>query len=788
MRIVTFVLLIFTFSIGYSQTLPIDFETGVTTSNFIDFDGGVATVLPNPQSNGINSSATVAQIVRSGGQIWAGSKIDLPANLDFSSEGFISMKVFTAAPVGTVVKFKLEGAGSTERDALTTVSNAWEVLTWDFTGTPPNYNSLVFMFDFGNIGDGSANSTFLFDDIEQFAGSGTGLTQIDLPVTFEDTTVDYTTTDFGGNVSSLVVDPTDPNNMVIQAIKTDQATTWAGTTIGTPAGFATNIPLTLSDSKMTVRVWSPTANTPIRLKVEDFTDPTHTCETETNTTIAGGWETLEFDFANEAPGTAQLSTGLSMGWTYNMASIFFNFGTDGLTAGEQTYYFDDVQFGSGGTGGGLSQIDLPVTFEDTTVDYTTTDFGGNVSSVVVDPTDPNNMVAQVIKTDMAETWAGTTIGTPAGFASNIPFTQSESKMTVRVWSPTANTPIRLKVEDSNDPTRTCETEINTTMAGAWETLEFDFANEVPGTAQLSTGLSMGWTYNMASIFFNFGTGGATAGEQTYYFDDVEFGGSGTGGNLAQIDLPVTFEDTTVDYTTTDFGGNVSSHVVDPTDPNNMVAQVIKTDMAETWAGTTIGTPAGFASNIPFTQSESKMTVRVWSPTANTPIRLKVEDSNDPTRTCETEINTTMAGAWETLEFDFANEVPGTAQLSTGLSMGWTYNMASIFFNFGTDGATAGEQTYYFDDVQFGELISSISIPEIEGLEVYPNPSADQWHISSKHTPIASVEIFDIQGKQLISLAPQNLMAHIDASGLPKGVYIAKISTHSASSIVRLVRE
>ena len=49
---------------------------------------------------------------------------------------------------------------------------------------------------------------------------------------------------------------------------------------------------------------------------------------------------LEFDFTNEAPGTESLSAGLDYGWTYNMASIFFNFGTEGLG---ETYYFDDVQ-------------------------------------------------------------------------------------------------------------------------------------------------------------------------------------------------------------------------------------------------------------------------------------------------------------------------------------------------------------------------------------------------------------------------------------------------------------
>lgn len=333
--------LLFTSSIGFAQSLPIDFETTIVTADFVDFDGGTATVIDNPQSGGINTSAKVAQIVRNGGQVWAGSKIALAANLDFTTNNIISMKVFTTAPIGTTVKFKLEGTGATERDVQTTVTNEWETLEWDFTGEPANFNDLVFMFDFGNLGNGSATSTFLFDDIQQLFGG----TQIDLPVDFEGSTVNYTMSDFGGNVSSLVTDPTDSGNKVIQVIKTTGAATWAGTTIGTPAGFATNIPLTLTNSKMTVRVWTPAAGIPVRLKVEDWEDATHTCETQTNTTVAG-WETLEFDFTNQATGTELLSVGLSMGWTYNMASIFFNFGTDGATAGEQTYYFDDVRFGT----------------------------------------------------------------------------------------------------------------------------------------------------------------------------------------------------------------------------------------------------------------------------------------------------------------------------------------------------------------------------------------------------------------------------------------------------------
>ena len=327
--------------------LPFNFETAPVTSDFIDFDGGIATVVDNTQPTG-NSSAKVAQLIRDGGQVWGGSKIILDSKLDFSSQGGFSMKVFTTAPIGTQVSLKLEdstnGDINAEVGAVTTVTGAWETLTWDFTGKPLNtYDVLVFLFDLGNVGDGSANSTFLFDDIMQVDLSESK-SQIDLPVDFESSTVDYTLTDFGDNVSSVIVDPFASNNTVAKVIKTNTAQTWAGTTIGTASGFATNIPITLTNSKMSVRVWSPDAGTPIRLKLEDANDPTHTVETEVNTTVAGDWETIEFDFTNQASGTESLSVGLDNGWVYNKASIFFNFGTDGATAGEKTYYFDDVLF------------------------------------------------------------------------------------------------------------------------------------------------------------------------------------------------------------------------------------------------------------------------------------------------------------------------------------------------------------------------------------------------------------------------------------------------------------
>lgn len=318
--------------------LPIDFEAA--TYDFVDFSGGTATVIANPHSSGLNTSANVAQMVRNVGDVWAGSKLVLGSKLDLSTKSGFSMKVYSAR-AGVPVTLKLElstnGGVNAEVSAVTTVANEWETLTWDFTGKSSNtYDALTFLFDLNSVGDGSANSTFLFDDIEQIDVSG-GLTQVDLPVTFESSTVNYKLIDFGGNASVLGADPENAANTVAITTKGAASETWAGTTIGTDLGFKTVIPFTALLTKISVKVYSPAAGIPVRLKVEDHANNGITAETEAITTLANAWETLIFDFSNVAAGT----NPFNLSSKFDKMSIFFNFGTPG--AGE-IYYFDDVTF------------------------------------------------------------------------------------------------------------------------------------------------------------------------------------------------------------------------------------------------------------------------------------------------------------------------------------------------------------------------------------------------------------------------------------------------------------
>ena len=331
------------------------------------------------------------------------------------------------------------------------------------------------------------------------------------------------------------------------------------------------------------------------------------------------------------------------------------------------------------------QIELPIGFDDVNYDYTFGDFGGAANSIVADPADATNKVMKVIKTAGAEVWAGTTMSTNLGLAKAIPLKSGATTMQARIYSPAAGLKIKLKVEDRTNGNIAVETDALTTVANAWEVVEFDFSNQSSGTPAIN----FANTYDKASIFFDFGNPGSG---KVFYCDDVKMKPAAV--VLSQINLPVTFDATTVNYTMTDFGNNSTLDAVDPTSSSNKVKKTTKVNGAETWAGTTIGTPAGFASKIPITSSATTMSVRVYSPAVGIKVKLKIEDKTDSNKSVETDVLTTKANEWETMVFDFSNQATGTAALNTA----FTYDKASIFFDFGNAGSG---KVFYWDDIQFG---------------------------------------------------------------------------------------
>ncbi|NRD23328.1 T9SS type A sorting domain-containing protein [Winogradskyella litoriviva] len=744
MKKITLFIFLMALSFGYSQTLPLDFESATT---WIDFDGGAVTTIANPQSNADNNSANVGQMVKSAGQVWGGSALVLSSAMDFTTNNTFSMKAYSVK-AGTKVLMKVENSGDAginyEKEVTMTSTNTWETLVFDYSAIPANtYDKIVVIFDLGTMGDGTANFTYYFDDITLYDNGGGAGATASLPLDFEIAT---TWVDFDGGEVTTIANPqsnADNNSANVGQMIKNAGQVWGGSSLvlSAPMDFTAN-------NTFSMKAYSVKADTKVLMKVENSGDAGINFEKEVTMTTTNAWETLVFDYSSIPANT------------YDKIVVIFDLGTMGDGTANFTYYFDDVTLFDNGTTGPALALPFDFETEPTTTDFV--DFDGGTASVIANPQSvaPNTSanVAQIVRNG-GQIWGGSKIT----IANNLDFSaQGGISMKVFTTAPVGTT-VKLKLEGNG------QTEIDqlTTVSGAWETLTWDFTGQPAD-------------FNTLVFMFDFGNLGDGTANSTFLFDDVEQ--FDISGGLSQINHPVDFEGTTTNYTVTDFGGNASTLVVDPTDSGNMVIQTIKTSGAATWAGTTISTPTGFATALPFTTTDTKMYVSVWSPDAGIPVRLKVEDHADNTHTCETEAVTTIAGGWETLEFNFNNEAAGTAALNPA----YTFDMASIFFNFGTDGATAGEKTYYFDNVSFGTALG-LNEFEINDFTVYPNPTNLIWNVKTKNQTISSVQVFDVLGKQVITLKPNKNEVLIDASTLKSGIYFAKLTTANGTQTIKLVK-
>ena len=326
-----------------------------------------------------------------------------------------------------------------------------------------------------------------------------------LPINFEDgqvTTESFV--DFNGGTGTVVDNPfiTDDNSSnTVGKIVRDGGDIWAGSyLIVSPLDFT-------SETTIKMNVYSASPGLLVKFKLEDDNDPvTAVVERDAYTTKSNQWETLTWSFSGEQSNIFQKLV------------LMFDFGNTGDGTESSTFYFDDIyQFDPTG---GLAQIDLPITYDDSSIYYSLIPFGDEEGASDIIYNSGANNLAYVAKSSSAATWAGVTISNESGLENNIPVTSSNSKMYVHTYvtgSSNTGIPVRLKIENKNDPTQSVETEAYTTVVDAYEVLEFDFNNEATGTAALNES----YPFNMASLFFNFGSAGDD--QTVYYFDNISFG-------------------------------------------------------------------------------------------------------------------------------------------------------------------------------------------------------------------------------------------------------------------------
>lgn len=153
---------------------------------------------------------------------------------------------------------------------------------------------------------------------------------------------------FGALTADVANDPVLATNKVARYVKTAASETWAGATLDTSGtGGNTVTPFGFATSKVvTLRVYSPAVGEVIMLKVENAGDGGVFMEAKATTTKANAWETLTFDYAAPTNGTFNSAA------TYNRVSIFPHF--DAKVTADTTYYFDELSYTAGSSGGGSS--------------------------------------------------------------------------------------------------------------------------------------------------------------------------------------------------------------------------------------------------------------------------------------------------------------------------------------------------------------------------------------------------------------------------------------------------
>jgi len=512
-----------------------------------------------------------------------------------------------------------------------------------------------------DIFDGGAGTS----DVISFAGAAAGVSinlfavdpgnTVKTVLSFDETN-QPTLFGFEGITSATIVDdPAGGTNKVARVVKANDAGASAGTTIGysygsqpSDLGLANPIDFTAASTTMTLRVYleTPAAGVKVRLKVEDQSDVGATTEVDALTTGASGWQTLTFDFANEASNNGNATRLLNLADTHNKISVFFNFGVDGESGGGGTYYFDDLKF-----------IETPG---------------------------------------------------PQGTISNDGYGNVETVQNVE-----------NVIGSANGDRITGGTGANALDGGAGnDTIDGGTGNDIL-TGGLGNDLLLGGD-GIDKI--NGGDG----------IDTVSFAGAENGVNVTIRSGPsttnlVTFEEAQAP-TFVEFGpdnanpANADAVIVsianDPAGGTNQVGKFEKNAGAFSWAGTVVGTgPNSTVDALPFTASDHTMTMRVWSAVAGTEVLLKLESTTTGGASVGAIATTTVAGAWQTLTFDFGPALtgPGTGALDLNID----YNKVVLFFNFGVDSAMGGGGTFYFDDLKFiGTAVSSIDndgFGNVEGL-------------------------------------------------------------------------
>ena len=725
---------------GGATALPVDFEDAGSPYTFNDFEGGAASIINNPGSAGINTSAKVAQMKKFAGATYGGTTLLLDGSVDFSAGSIVNMKVWASRAVP--VTLKLEGL-NVERVVSHKGSGTWEELSFDFTGsTGAGVAAITLIFDNGTAGDAAGNSanwTFYFDDIKLAAA---------LPPNTSVSAIDFETPGNGAAYTwNVFENDTPPLEIVANpgAAGINTSSTVAKMRVlqanANYAGTVTRsfTPFTLDASNCIVKIMVyKNVISDVGIKFEaNFAS---TGEIKVANTKINEWEELTFDFTGKI--------GEASSTNIDGIVIFPDFST---RTGETIAYFDNINFSLKQTGGGDPTLPgLPLDFQSSTIDYKFSDFEGGAVTVIDNPQsngiNTSSKVGRMVKNTGA-VYAGSLVAlaSPIDFSTNKTFK-------VKVFMPKVGAKLLLKVENQTDPAKNYEKEATGTVANAWEELTFDYS-----------AINTANQYQKIILIFDLGTAGDGGANFTYLFDDIKLAG-------VTVDQQITFPaitDKTVGNASFALTATVSSSlaVTYSTKSDKITIAGSQVTIVKAGRASITASQAGNASFNAATSVENSFCIK--------PAKPVITISGGDTETVTLTSSATVGNQWYLNGAALTNATNATlAATSKGL-----YKVK----------VTVDDCVSEFCDET--ALVVTGDIPtSFKQVSVYPNPAGNYLELRGIEGELTNTQLFDLTGRANMIVFEKNGDVHrANVQHVTNGVYLLKLTVGNKIHQIKVIK-
>lgn len=104
------------------------------------------------------------------------------------------------------------------------------------------------------------------------------------------------------------------------------------------------------------------------------------------------------------------------------------------------------------------------------------------------------------------------------------------------------------------------------------------------------------------------------------------------------------------------------------------------------------------------------------------------------------------------------------------------------------GAETGTRTIFIDNLYLHND-TTLSTDEFSAIEVtaVPNPTTNRWTITTD-SQISNIDVYDVLGKKVLSIAPNAASINLDATALTSGLYIARVTTVQGTQSLKLLKQ